>query len=489
MNAVTRAYRQNIAAVWLIAGFTAVRLAVAPTFGLGTDEAHYVLYAKFLDLSYFDHPPLVGWTHALFFYTFGTNEFLARLPAILLFAVTSFLCYRFMLLVGGEKGPALLATAALNSSFLLSGLGLMLLPESLLLPIVFALISAVRRLERAPNIVNYLILGLILGLAGLTKYTSIIFVPTIALYGVLKKRYDILFNARLLISVAVALVIITPVLYWNMQNDFVSFRYQIGHVADTHSPNFGILVRSLIVQFGAYSPPLFCIAFYGLYKLLTVHDDDALFAVLVGCSVLIFTLYASLFKFALPHWSAVFYEIFIPLGVVMMYKSFIRVKRGIVIFSLGFSFIVALILQAELAVKAFRFPDYESPFSDVYGLKDVVRRANKIMTTDPSPDKALAVTNWTDVSRTLYYNLPFGSKVFLIDKHDERFSRWITASPLGLDILFINNHFHGRDIAHSMQCREVQDAGRMDILLHGGLVDTIDFVWCRAFGGVKSRGK
>ena len=60
-------YRDNRAALWIIAAFTAVRLAVAPTFGLGTDEAHYVLYAKHLALSYFDHPPLVGWTHALFY--------------------------------------------------------------------------------------------------------------------------------------------------------------------------------------------------------------------------------------------------------------------------------------------------------------------------------------------------------------------------------------------------------------------------------------
>jgi hypothetical protein len=82
VNAFNRAYDKNRDAVWLIAAFTAVRLIVAPTFGIGTDEAHYVLYAKFLDLSYFDHPPLVGWTQALFYYTFGTNEFLVRLPAL-----------------------------------------------------------------------------------------------------------------------------------------------------------------------------------------------------------------------------------------------------------------------------------------------------------------------------------------------------------------------------------------------------------------------
>ena len=74
----------------LIGFFTLIRLVVAPFFGLGVDEAHYVLYAKYLDWSYVDHPPLVGWAHAPFFYLFGTNEFLARLPAILIIAAVLF---------------------------------------------------------------------------------------------------------------------------------------------------------------------------------------------------------------------------------------------------------------------------------------------------------------------------------------------------------------------------------------------------------------
>ncbi len=35
---------------FLIGFFTLIRLFVAPFFGLGVDEAHYVLYAKYLDL-------------------------------------------------------------------------------------------------------------------------------------------------------------------------------------------------------------------------------------------------------------------------------------------------------------------------------------------------------------------------------------------------------------------------------------------------------
>ncbi len=66
MEAVTRLPKKS-RVIRLIASFTALRNAVALTFGLGTDESHYVLYAKFLGLSYFDYPPLVGWIQALLF--------------------------------------------------------------------------------------------------------------------------------------------------------------------------------------------------------------------------------------------------------------------------------------------------------------------------------------------------------------------------------------------------------------------------------------
>jgi len=483
MNSLTRLYDENREALWIIAAFSALRLAVAPTFGLGTDEAHYVLYARFLDLSYFDHPPLVGWTHALIYYTLGTNEFLARLPAILLFVVTSFLCYRFVLSVSSKK-PALLSIIALNSSFLLSGLGLMLLPESLLLLITFALIFIVLRLERGPDTRNFILLGLILGLAGLAKYTAILFVPAILIYGLIKKRYDILLNPRILISALVALAVISPVIYWNLHNDFISFRYQSSHVVGGQMPNFVKFFQGIGAQFGAYSPPFFCLAFYGFYKSFRSRKDALMLAALIGAVILLFFLYSSLFKFALPHWSAVFYVLFIPLGIAFLDLSPIRMKRGMLIFSIGFSIVVSLLTLTELAVKAFRFPDYKSPFRDIYGIPETIKRANEILSQDASSRKALAVTNWTYVSRMMYYNLPYKSGVFLLGNDDERFTTWYTGSPFGADILFITSHFERPDIGRKMKCSGVMDAGQMDILLHGGRVDTIDYVWCRSFEGV-----
>jgi hypothetical protein len=482
MTTFLRLYRENRAAAGIIAAFSAVRLAVAATFGLGTDEAHYVLYARFLDLSYFDHPPLVGWTHALFYYTLGTNEFLARLPAIALFAATSFLCYRFILSIGGER-PALYATVALNSSFLLSGLGLMLLPETLLVMLVFALIFTVRRLERSPSLAGFILLGLALGLAGLAKYTAVLFVPALLVYGLARKRFDLLTDPRMLAAAAAALVAISPVLYWNFQNDFVSFRFQTGHIGGDHIPSASELLKSLSAQFGAYSPPLFCIALYGLWKARKNRGDAILLSALLGCSVLFFFLYSAVFRFALPHWSAVFYALFIPLGVMFMMQDPTRAKTLLLKFSIGFSLAVALLLHAELALKAFQFPDYRSPFRDIYGLPEMLKRANTVLEQDPSQAKALAVTSWTDASRTLYYNRAYPSRVFVIGSGEERYARWITASPLGLDVLFLNNHFHPQDIDRELLCREVREAGHMDLVLRGGKVDSYDFVWCRSFGG------
>jgi hypothetical protein len=38
-----------------------IHLALGFSFELSVDEAHYLLYAKHMAWSYFDHPPLVGW--------------------------------------------------------------------------------------------------------------------------------------------------------------------------------------------------------------------------------------------------------------------------------------------------------------------------------------------------------------------------------------------------------------------------------------------
>jgi len=84
----------------------------------------------------------------------------------------------------------------------------------------------------------------------------------------MKRRYDIVFSPYMFLAALIAFIMITPVIYWNVTHDFISFRYQGGHVFGTFASSFKNFAESLAAQFGAYGPFLFIIAFYGFFKAL-----------------------------------------------------------------------------------------------------------------------------------------------------------------------------------------------------------------------------
>jgi hypothetical protein len=178
--------------------------------------------------------------------------------------------------------------------------------------------------------------------------------------------------------------------------------------------------------------------------------------------------------------------LFIPIGVYYLSGPVRNKKKIFLNFSIGFTLVVTLLLYAELGGKFFRFPDYQSPFRDIYGYDTMAAEANKILKENKSAKQALAVTNWTVGSRMAYYALPYRMEVFVIDKRVDQFDLWQKLSPLGYDLLFINTRFDREDIEKTYRCDVVQPVKNMDILLNGGKVNSVDFVWCRNFQGDRS---
>ncbi len=470
----------------LILLFTMIRLIVAPFFGLGVDEAHYALYGRFLDLSYVDHPPLVGWLHAIIFNLFGTNEFLVRLPAILLFAATSYCCYVFILRVTKSIQLALVSVLALNCSFMLNALAIMLLPDSILFPLVFLLIFVVERLESQKRPVDFIFLGILLGLMGLSKYTAILLVPPLIVFFMMRKRYDIVFSPYMLLAAAIALLMIVPVFYWNLTHNWISFRYQGGHVFGTLATSAKNFFESIAAQVGAYSPFLFVVAVYGFFKVWRREETYLRLAVLFGGTLIVFFMVTSLYERTLPHWPSVFYLLFIPVGAYHLFTSQKKWQRYFVYVAIGFSLFATLFAYTELAGKFIRLPDYKSPFRDIYGYRDMAAQADDILKKHPSErPKALAVTNWTEGSRVMYYNLPYGHDVFILDDRKDQFDVWQKKSPHGYDLLFLNTEFHNINVAKDLQCDKVMVAAKTDYLLNGSKVNTVEYVWCINYSGAK----
>lgn len=462
---------KNITVIIIL--LTLLRLGTAPFFGYGVDEAHYVLYAKHLALSYFDHPPLVGWIHYLFSFT-GNTEFFARVPAILLGALNSFLLYK--LLKNKNEPAAFWAVIALNASFVLDVLFLTLMPDSLLISGMLLLIYTVKNLEDKNSAFNYLIIGIVLGVLGLSKYTAVLFIPSIVGYVIWIRRWDLLLTPKLLITFFCALAIISPVLIWNIDNNFSSFAYQAAHVVGENTGSTKNFFLSLGRQFGAYNPFLFLIAFYGLYK--AYKSNDFKLEISLGITVLLFMFLSQYRDIALPHWISPFFVLFIPIGTYYFYLTYPKATKIAITISLA----LVIAIHLELIAKIGKFPDYKSPFRDIAGWDIAMSKASSHSIALNNPNVALAVTHWNLASRAIIYS---SQPVFLIDNRIDQFDLWQKDTPLGKDLLFINPKSYNRDIKSDYKCDSVTKLDEYNATLNDGIVDVFSYELCSNFMGIR----
>ncbi|MBD3823580.1 MAG: glycosyltransferase family 39 protein [Epsilonproteobacteria bacterium] len=466
-------------ALCLILGIALVRLLLAPFVGLGVDEAHYLLYALHLDWSYFDHPPLVGWTQYVFTSLFGMNEFGARVGAILIGAVVSYQLYRFIFNISQDETIAWFALLALHASFLFNALFLMLMPDTLLFVLLIPIIETTLKIEKEPTLKNWALLALLLGVGGLAKYTAVLFIIPIVFYFLLKKRYELFWAKEMLFAIPIGLLLISPVIYWNIEHDWASLSYQSNHVVGSSSISWSAFFSSIGAQFGAYNPLLFFVAYYGLYKAVRSSHAELFLSGLFGVVFIGFFGYASLYKTALPHWSALFYLLFIPIGSYFLYHQARRYLK----IAITFGLILSSIAYAELGLKLLPLPDYQSLHRDIYGWEQIMQEANKL--SEQNSHAKIAVTNWTLASRALFYNLPYPTDVVLADDREDQFDIWGATPKPGDDLLFINTRFFKKDIQNYYLCGETKELKSIDITLNGGIVNSVDYILCRDYGGVR----
>jgi hypothetical protein len=355
----------------------------------------------------------------------------------------------------------------------------MLMPSTLLFLLILPIIFQVIKLEKDDSRKNWLTLGVLLGLAGLSEYTAVLFIFPIIAYILIKRRYKLLISPKILLTIAVALILILPVIYWNIIHHWASFAYQSAHVVGNKSIHWVGFFRSLGAQFGAYNPLLVPLAFYGLYKAFRSKNDTLFLSALFGLTLISFFTYASLYKTALPHWSALFYLLFIPIGTYYM----IDVSKKYLKIAIIFGLFVSALAYGELVFKFIPFPDYKSIQRDIYGWETIMKEANAAI--KDTNTQAIAVTNWTLASRAMFYNHPYKTKVYLIDNRKDQFDLWEDNKDIGKDLVVINTHFFHKDVAKYMKCDKVYNIKKFDITLNHHKVNTINLVMCKNFQGLK----
>src|SRR6185312_12945063 len=223
---------QNWRALAILIGFAAARILFSLSVGLGVDESYTVAISRHLSLSYFDHPPLHLWIVHFTALALGENVAL-RTVFVILFIATGWIYFRATRILFGNR-PAFIALFALNvTPFFFASAGGWIVPDG---PLLFGLViaaSAAARLffpepPEAPAPWRlWLLVGVGLGLAGLSKYSAVLTAGGFAAFVMLsRKERRWLKHPAPYVSACVALAMISPVIWWNARNGWVSFAFQ-----------------------------------------------------------------------------------------------------------------------------------------------------------------------------------------------------------------------------------------------------------------------
>ena len=304
------------------------RAVIAGLIELGNDEVYYWTYAKFPDLSHFDHPSMVGWVIQLFTLNLRIDtEFFIRLGAVVLGTGSTYLIF----LIGRQIKDALTgfyAALLYTSSFYCFILcGLFILPDApqvffWLLTLYFLTIALpdTSCSQKSRRFIIYA--GASIGLALLSKYHSIFLVAGMIIYVLVYNR-NWLRTREFYIAFLLSGLIFIPVIFWNMENDFVSFTFHENRVGVSKSgvqPIF--FLTELIGQIFYNNPVNVVIILAALIALIRKKEflDNTQVRLLLWTSLplVLVIITFSLFRSTLPHWTGPGYLGFILLAAALL---------------------------------------------------------------------------------------------------------------------------------------------------------------------------
>ncbi|WP_297726440.1 glycosyltransferase family 39 protein [Limnohabitans sp. Rim8] len=411
---------------------------------LSPDEAHYALYATHLDWSYYDHPPLVGWLQWPM-QTWLSSDVGMRIWPMSVWLVTGWGLVKLSNALYPEMASLRMWGVRLDLllyalSPLPHLLGFALVPDTLLMGWTVWTMLLTWRLCQSPlssPIRSWLLLGLMLGLAGLSKYTAILIALGVLLSLLHAHGLKLLLGKGAWVALFTALLCITPVVYWNATHDWMSFTYQIQHAQGGKNWVWFKAVGFALTIWLAMGLLLPMSLWGGLTDSGSGADQrhlsPARCSVYFGLPGVLLFVYLSGRGSTLPHWVVPFAVALIPCAAWGMRRQWLRWSRwqhGVLwlqalLMAAFFVMVLAGGRQEEGAQKTTLagqegVPAVKNPLADLYGWDLAAQRAQQLAVEQGA--NTLAVMNWTLASRVAWYARPLPVKV--IHSHQDQFDLW-----------------------------------------------------------------
>jgi 4-amino-4-deoxy-L-arabinose transferase-like glycosyltransferase len=249
--------RQLLAVAALIALLTAMRMVYAGVIELRTDEAYYWTWSKENVLSFLDHPPMIAWFIRFGTAIFGDTNFGVRFAGVLAMLVTQLLLADMVRRVTHDIRAVILALLMPEAALYYGLLMAKVAPDVALIPFAVAMVWALVRLAQSGDARWWLAAGIFAGFALLSKFTAVMLLPAVLAFMLVpdwRRRW--LTSLYPLFAVLIAFTLFSPVLIWNAQHDWASFRFQFVRAAATHELSLRTVGDFFGLQFFLVGPIL-----------------------------------------------------------------------------------------------------------------------------------------------------------------------------------------------------------------------------------------
>ncbi len=417
----------------------ALRLIISASMGIMPQDAYYYFYSKHLALSYFDHPPMVAYIIKVFTSILGSSVLVLKLTNFIVSLGTFFALYHLSkLFIGNNKSNN--SIILYGSSILLTVLSINTTPDvALILFWTLSLITLYKAVFEE-RFWYWPIAGLVMGLTFDSKYTALFLPACLILFLLLSNQYrKHLFSFRFLLMIVIFAATVSPIFIWNIQHDWLSFKFQSAERADSIM-KFKIQPNLFLGNVGTQFILLLPVLFIGMMAIMYKHivklfkskklpNAKILFLICFSLPIMLFFYPISTIYWVKLNW-------LMPAYISGTILTAIYIKRKYFKTQLIVSFIFHILLLIEVAF-------YIVPIKSDdtwYGWEETAEQVNKLHNEYPdrfmfSADdyKTTAVLNYYLDTKVYAKNILGGNALhYLIIDND--------LSPLkGKDAIFIDS--------------------------------------------------
>lgn len=476
---------------------TAFRLVYINFIDLIPDEAYYWDLSRRVQLSYYDHPPMLMYLISLFTNVLGNTEFAVRLPSVIIGSVITVLVY----LLGKELFDVRVGfySALVTNTVLIYAVGgiLATVDTPFALFWLLALYSGVKALKTGDGKWWYL-KDIALGLGMLSKYIMVLFVPAFLIFLLLSKEHrHWLRRKEPYIGSIMALLIFSPVIIWNAQNDWASFRFQLSHgLKVKDKAGLPSLLEYIGSQAVILSPFLFIACLWAMVKGIFVwfieRDWRYLFLSCTSSFVVLFFGYSSLRAKVEGNWPMSAYFTAIIALTALYFNSTYRRKTTMAIIVIAMAVTVTSFAHIQAAVPVVTIR--KDPTDQLHGWKemgseigvalDEIRQKKE---TDQAKGFFIMGTSHQFTAELSFY-IP--SKPYVYELAGEgkfnQYNMW-SSPPSGGDALLVMSPEKGGDPYIRSLFDDIREFRKVDLRRGNKIIKTYSLFICRNFHGFKDR--